>query len=73
MRAYEEGGEPRGDEARPEPRLQPRRREVFTSKKDGARREGRGLGETGTAGGGGGGRGPDGAGGAAAEIGRAHV
>ena len=24
MRAYEEGGEPRGDEARPEPRLQPR-------------------------------------------------
>ena len=39
-------GEPRGDEARPEPRLQPRRREVFTSRKDGARREGRGLGET---------------------------
>ena len=28
MRAYEEGGEPRGDEARPEPRLQPRRREI---------------------------------------------
>ena len=38
MRAYEEGGEPRGDEARPEPRLQPRRRGVFTSRKDGARR-----------------------------------
>ena len=48
VRAYEEGGEPRGDEARPEPRLQPRRRRAFTSKKDGARR---------------GGRGPDGAGG----------
>ena len=47
VRAYEEGGEPRGDEARPEPRLQPRRREVFTSRKDGARREGRGLGGAG--------------------------
>ena len=43
VRAYEEGGEPRGDEARPEPRLQPRRRGVFTSRRDGARREGRGL------------------------------
>ena len=39
MRAYEEEGEPRADEARPEPRLQPRRREVFTSKNDKARRE----------------------------------
>ena len=47
VRAYEEGGEPRGDEARPEPRLQPRRQRAFTSRKDGARREGRGLGETG--------------------------
>ena len=31
----------------PEPRLQPRRQKVFTSKKDGARREGRGLGGSG--------------------------
>ena len=50
VRAYEEGGEPRGDEARPEPRLQPRRQEVFTSKKAGARRERREhAGETGAA------------------------
>ena len=47
VRAYEEGGEPRGDEARPEPRLQPRQQRAFTSKKAWARREGRGLGETG--------------------------
>ena len=50
VRAYEEGGEPRGDEARPEPRLQPRRREVFTSRKDGARRGGRGVGGESTGG-----------------------
>ena len=42
VRAYEEGGEARGDEARPEPRLQPRRREgkgVFVSRKNRVRRE----------------------------------
>ena len=40
VRAYEEGGEPRGDEARPEPRLQPRQQRVFTSKRAWARRGG---------------------------------
>ena len=58
VRAYEEGGEPRGDEARPEPRLQPRRR-----RRSRAGRTGR-VGE---------GRGPDGAGGAAAAAERQGV
>ena len=40
VRAYEEGGEPRGDEARPEPRLQPRRRGVFTRKRGSGHRGG---------------------------------
>ena len=44
VRAYEEGGEPRGDEARPEPRLQPRQQRAFTSKRAWARRGGRGVG-----------------------------
>ena len=42
VRAYEEGGEAPGDEARPEPRLLPRRREgkgVFVSRKNRMRRE----------------------------------
>ena len=42
VRAYEEGGEPRGDEARPEPRLQPRRRGVFTRKRGSGHRGGPG-------------------------------
>ena len=67
VRAYEEGGEAPGDEARPEPRLLPRRREgkgVFVSRKNRVRREHGGVAEgsqaagTGAeAGGGGGGTG----------------
>ena len=76
VRAYEMDGEARGDEARPEPRLQPRRRQTFprkgragASREDGVRWELHGASERpGAAAAGAGGEGSDGG---AIEAGRA--